>query len=199
MPAAIPRSDETTNPTRATDLHAVLTDYSGGDRGDEQPGPCPECTANQTERHRFDEELKEHIAPARADRLSQPDLPRSLSNAHEHDVGDTKTAYCQGDSGKQEGHQVEAADYTAIDSRGRIGCRDKEGILLTGQQLSLLAHDQPQFVEGRPGDGEASFLAVDGHRLVRAKASQQVGKGMTMNRSCDRPKSAPRRATVPIT
>jgi hypothetical protein len=34
---------------------------------------------------------------------------------------------------------------------------------------------------------------------VRAKASQQVGKGMTMNRSCDRPKSAPRRATVPIT
>src|SRR6266550_2570462 len=59
----------------------------------------PNHTTDGTERHGFDQELREDVVAVSADGHAHTDLARSLSHAHKHDVHVTKTADHQRDAG----------------------------------------------------------------------------------------------------
>ena len=57
----------------------------------------PKDAANQRQRSALDQELHQHIALLRAQRLAHADLPRALRHAHQHDVHDHHAADHQRD------------------------------------------------------------------------------------------------------
>src|SRR5207247_1210222 len=64
-------------------------------------------SAEQAEDDRFEEDLQQHIAPARADGHAQADLARPLGDRHQHDIHDPDAAHQQrhaGDAGEQRHH-----------------------------------------------------------------------------------------------
>src|SRR6266480_4764893 len=63
------------------------------ERGQGAAGEETRDAAEQREDGRLREELASDVAPRRAERLEDPDLPGALGNAHQHDVHDHDAAH----------------------------------------------------------------------------------------------------------
>src|SRR5207237_834594 len=63
------------------------------ERGQGAAGKETRDAAEQREDSRLREELASDVAPRRAERLEDPDLPGALSDAHQHDVHDHDAAH----------------------------------------------------------------------------------------------------------
>src|SRR6266566_220476 len=67
----------------------------------------PNDAADGTQRHGFDEELRENVGPMRAHGHAHTDLARPFGHAHEHDVHDADTTNHQrhaGDCAEEDRH-----------------------------------------------------------------------------------------------
>jgi hypothetical protein len=89
------------------------------------PSTMPIEPADQRERHRLDQELREDVAAARADRHAQADFARALGDRHQHDVHDADAADHErhgSDRGEQDREHLRLASCAA---RPPTGCARK--------------------------------------------------------------------------
>ena len=85
------------------------------------PAATPSRPPKTRHEHGLDQELREDVAPPRADRLADADLARALGHRHEHDVHDADPADEQrdrGDRAEQRGEDAAVlwSDASRIDA-----------------------------------------------------------------------------------
>ena len=84
------------------------------------PSATPTSAAEQRQGHRLDQELRQDVAPAGADRHAQADLARPLGHRDQHDVHDADAADDQRDRGDRRQQQRQHAGGGLL-RRGDLG------------------------------------------------------------------------------
>ena len=85
--------------------------------------------AEQAERDRFDQELKEDVPPRRAERLADADLARALGDRDEHDVHDA-------DAADEQRHRRDSGEQRR-EHRGRLAQRVEDVGLIANAEIVL--------------------------------------------------------------
>src|SRR5437762_5256192 len=104
-------------------------------------GDDPEGRAYRRQGGRFGEELAQDVAPARPQRLPDPDLPGPLGHGHQHDVHDDDAAHDERDPHEAGPDGVEDAAQLVPEVEHAFRRFHREVVILARAQVPPAAHD----------------------------------------------------------
>src|SRR5262245_20069404 len=141
-----------------------------------QPGEDdPNRAADQTDRHRLDEELQQDGALPRAHCFSCADLAGALAHADVGDVHDADGADEQGQPGDEQSRAGDARLHRADRAAHAFLLVDGEVVLLLGREAAHAAHVTGELV-ARGGE-EVLVLHLHADRRVEARAEDFRERG----------------------
>src|SRR5919197_893989 len=112
------------------------------DDRENEPEAGAEHAAEGRQRDGFGQDLPDDVAPARAERLAQPDLAGPLADDHQHDVHDHDAAHHQGQRHHTDQHRENTFGGGVIDAEQRVRREHAEVVFLGGAQPALDSHRQ---------------------------------------------------------
>src|SRR5258708_268009 len=122
--------------------------YPRYDAGDQDAAQNPNSAADHRDRRRFNQELKQNVAAARAQSFAHADFAGPLGHGNEHDIHDDNSADDQGNrsDGNHNGEK-RAADVFPQRQKGVAGL-DREIVRLGIGKMMAPSHDLADFIHG---------------------------------------------------